>query len=157
MRKKVTPRTLLHRVLWPKVRLIQPNFHFILLGLVVIHIGLGFASILGSHQALWYYFGGRRGLVALGVTHWFIAAMMITGVYWQFRWTRTGLLFSITLYLLQFCLFTAGEYRGLTTHGVTVSVEESIWVLGLMLLSLASYRQPAVRVPLEELTLEELR
>jgi hypothetical protein len=138
-------KQVLHAIAWPPARMTHPSFYGILLVLNLLHVALGLVSIFATHNTpLWFYFGGDRGLDALGIIHVIIATVMFAGMYLgHYALVRAAMLCSITCYLLKFCLFTAAVIRSRLLPGVIdLSWETPIFTAGLALLSLAVYWQP---------------
>lgn len=136
--------SILERIRWPLVRRTHPNYWTVLMVEVVVHVGLGISSCFGSHpSAVWKYFGGTLGLSLLGAFHILIAGWMVAGLYSYFMFTRIALLFSVTTYLLQACLLTGGIISA-HLQGVTTAVEGPIYSFGLIMLSVAAFKEPLV-------------
>lgn len=135
---------------WPLVRSTHPNYFTVLVGELLVHSGLALAGLFGDHpSAIWYYLAGGQGrtvgLVATGMAHGVIAALMVAGLYRNWLWMRVALLSSVSVYLLQTSLLVAGIVRSYLDPTVPhVSLESAFYGLGLILLSVAAYREPLV-------------
>lgn len=123
----------------------HPNYFTVLFGEIIVHLGLWLSAWFGPHNGIvWYFFGsGSTGMRLFGAAHLIVAIGMICGLYGKFSWTRLGLLFSVTVYLMQLCLLGAGVIRSWNTPGLPPSaMEGTVYTIGLILLSIAAYREP---------------
>jgi hypothetical protein len=130
----------------PQVQTTHPNYALVLLGEFIVHAGLAAAALCGAHSSpVWFYLVQIGGLPALGLAHAVIAAVMVLGAYWRWRLMRLALLVSISVYTLQTAFLTAGIVRSYVDPSVPrVAMESAFYGLGLVLLSLAAYREPLV-------------
>lgn len=126
--------------LWPPIRKTHPNLFTLISAQVWLHIGFGLSALFGTHtSSAWKYFG-TWGFTIVGVVHLAIAVLIVYGLHFNWAVARSGFLASVTLYLMQVCLFIAGIYHAISAS-VPVTYEGAVYSAGLVFISISIYRE----------------
>ncbi len=130
---------------WRCLAQTSPNFLWMLVGQLIVHVGVGLSALATDHVSpLWWYVQKLVPFTVLGAGHLIIAAMMLLGLTYRSSIGRAALLLSVFAYLLQVCLLLAGVVRACLSEAIPdLPFEAPVYSLGLVILSASSYWEAA--------------